>query len=188
MRILLVMLIALGLAAPAATARGASPSPAAVTAADSYRTDVIFLAHMPQKRAIALWEKILGPAGEARIIVGRAGTVVVYDTPPRLARFRALVEALDSGDASAHIYLRAVVHLPPSALADLIARVLGDAGGEGRLVLVPDDRSGQLLVRTTPERYRVVDRLARRLDVPAGDRQRALRTLTGPSESDQEAP
>jgi|GEM_PF-1537029 len=183
MRTLSLLVMLLALCAPVAAA-----VPGDATAADGYRTDVIFLEHMPQTRAIALWEKVIHPAGEARIIAGRAGTVVVYDTPPRLTRFRALLKALDVGGAEARIYLRPVVHLAPSALADLIDRVLGDARGRDRVVLVPDDRSGQLLVRTTSARYRVIDKLARRLDVPTAERRRAIRTLTGPSEPDHEAP
>ena len=171
-----------GEAAPA-TAPAVSPR-----SDDSYRTDVIFLAHLPQDRAIALWERVIGPAGEARIIAGRADTVVVYDTPPRLARFRDLLRALDVGDDDAHIYVRPVVHLPPSALAALIEQILGDAGGRDALVLVADDRAGQLVIRTTPARYAIIDRLARRLDVPAGQRERAVRRLTAPPDTRPEAP
>lgn len=190
-RLPIVLLLAVAFAAGPSGAHAAPKGhrPPASRASDgSYRTDVIFLAHLPQDRAIALWERVIGPAGEARVIAGRAGTVVVYDTPPRLARFRDLLRALDVGGGDAHIYVRPVVHLPPSALGALLEQILGDAGGRDALVLVADDRAGQLVIRTTPARYAVVDRLARRLDVPAGQRERAVRRLTAPPDTRPEAP
>ncbi|PKN54715.1 MAG: hypothetical protein CVU56_25025 [Deltaproteobacteria bacterium HGW-Deltaproteobacteria-14] len=189
-RIPTVLLLAVAFAAGPSGAHAAPGHrpPASRASDDSYRTDVIFLAHLPQGRAIALWERVIGPAGEARIIAGRAGTVVVYDTPPRLARFRDLLRALDVGDGDAHIYVRPVVHLAPSALAALIERILGDAGGRDALVLVPDDRASQLVIRTTPARYAVIDKLARRLDAPAGERERVVRRLTAPPDTRPEAP
>jgi len=173
LRSTLVLLFVALLTGEASAARGASDGGGA------YRTDVLFLAYLPPERAVMLWERVLGAAGEAHVSVGRADTVVAYDTPPRLARFRALLTALDTpGAAAERLYLRPVVHLPPSALAALLHEALDDP--RAPLVLVPDDRTGQLLVRATPARYATLDRLARRLDVPAGDRAPAIRPLPAP--------
>lgn len=153
---------------------------------NTYRTDVIFLVDLPPARAVALWERLVGPRGEARAMEGRANTIVVHDTPRRLARFRALLEHLDTpGGARERLYVRPVIHLEPSALAALVREVLEPLPDGVTLLLVPDDRSGQLVVRTTARRYATIDRLARRLDVPAHERQRAIRTVPAP---DRELP
>jgi len=164
---------------------GASPgsalaSPANVEA-DSLRTEIIFLQEIEAERAIVLWDKVIGPAPEATIVKGREPRVVVVrDRPERLARFHALIAALDRrGAAARRIYIRPVVNLLPSELARLLGDVVGPSGDELRLV--PDDPTQRLVVITTEAIYRRVDLIARRLDVPGEGR--SIRVLPAPDGS-----
>ncbi len=145
---------------------------------DSYRTDIVFLRAMSAERAMALYDRVIGQQGESVVVQGRdEDTLVVKDTPARLARFRALLAALDRGSARGErIFVRPVVYLTPSALTVLVERVF-DAEGWPAVVLIPDDRSRQLVVRTTRAHYDTLDALIRRLDQPVPDRGRAIRRL-----------
>lgn len=149
-------------------------------ARQSYRTEVIFLAALPAERALLLHERVLGRVGESTIAQGRqANVVVVKDTPERLARFRALLAALDAeGAARLRVFVRPVQHLLASELAALAGEVMDDPA----LRMVPDDRSRQLVVMARPERYHALDRLLRKLDVP-GDKDRQIRVTPAPSDS-----
>lgn len=134
---------------------------------DSLKTEVIFLGRLPSERAIMLWDRVIGSIGGATILQGRSpDVVVVRDTPPRLARFRALVTALDATSPETHIYLRPVVNVRPSELAALVQSLADGADALRDVTLVPDDRSDQLVVAAPPARYRALDKLLRRLDVP----------------------
>ena len=134
---------------------------------DTLRTQVVFLGDMPADRAITLWERVIGPAGEATILPGKSpDVVVVVDTPPRLARVRALLAALSGGGENDHIYIRPVLYLAPSELAARLGELVANTRQAG-VVLVPDDRSARLVVRASPSDYQAIDRLARALDVPA---------------------
>lgn len=156
--------------------------------ADSYRTEVIFLSELPAERALTLHERVLGVAGESTIVLGRQpNVVVVKDTPERLAAFRALLAAFDRpGAAESHIYLRPVRHLLPSALAALAAEVITGPNA-ARVRMVPDDRGQQLVVMCPPPVYQSLDRLFRRLDVPAGQR-KDVRVTPAPDGSNGEFP
>jgi type II secretory pathway component GspD/PulD (secretin) len=95
--------------------------------------------------------------------------VVVKDSPERLARFHALIAALDrKGAAARRIYIRPVAYLLPSELAKELDEIAGATGDELRMV--PDDRTQRLVVITTAAIYRRVDLVARRLDVPGQGR------------------
>lgn len=135
---------------------------------DSYRTEVIFLGDLPAERALVLHERLLGQDGESTIVLGRQpNVIVVKDTPERLKRFRELLAILDKpGAAQMHIYIRPVQYLRPSELITLASEVM-DETATGKLRMVPDDRSQQLLVMCRPSTYLVLDRLLRRLDVAA---------------------
>jgi len=133
---------------------------------DSYRTEVIFLAELPAERALVLHERLLGQVGESTIVLGRQpNVIVVKDTPERLKRFRDLLAILDKGGAAEmHIYIRPVQYLLPSELVTLATEGMDEAA-TGKVRMVPDDRSQQLLVMCRPSTYLVLDRLLRRLDV-----------------------
>ena len=132
-----------------------------------YSTDVIFLEVLPAERGVALYERVIGLTPGARVAVGKAPrSVVVHDTQDRLARFRILVSMLDRGDASDHLYVRPVIHVAPSHLATLLLDVMNTQSKKG-FILVPDDRSNKLVVRCRPDAYERLDKLIRRLDIPA---------------------
>lgn len=167
----LLVLASLSLAgAPGATAR-----------AESLKTEVIFLEEngMGAERALTLYERVIGKSGESSAMVGRQpNMLVVRDTPQRLARFRRLLDALDRGGADRRLYVRPVTHVAPSQLASLLAEL---APADVRLV--PDDRSGALIVSATLPDYRRLDTLIRRLDVPGeGRNTREIRVTPAPSE------
>lgn len=151
------------------------------TTSSSLRTEVIFLRDngMGAERALTLYERVIGQSGESSAMVGRQpNMLVVRDTPERLARFRRLLAALDRGGAERRLYVRPVSHLAPSALASLLAEL---APADVRLV--PDDRSGALIVSATLTDYRRLDALIRRLDVPGEGRDsRQIRVTPAPSE------
>lgn len=149
-------------------------------ALESYRTEVIFLAALPAERALLLHERLIGQAGESNIVRGRQpNMVVVKDTPERLARFHALLAALDKdGAAGLRIFLRPVQHVLPSELAALASEVLDDPG----VRMVADDRSRHLVVMSRPEAYQRLDRLLRKLDVPS-EKGRQIRVTPAPSDS-----
>lgn len=149
--------------------------------ASSLKTEVIFLQEVDADRAIVLWDKVIGPAPEATIVKGREpNVVVVKDSPERLARFHALIAALDrKGAAARRIYIRPVAYLLPSELAKELDEIAGATGDELRMV--PDDRTQRLVVITTAAIYRRVDLVARRLDVPGQGRD--IRVLPAPDGS-----
>lgn len=155
-------------------------SPRGEPALESYRTEVIFLTELPAERAMLLYERLLGQAGESTIVPGRQpNVVVVKDTPERLARFHALLAALDrQGAIGLHIYLRPVQHVPPSELAALATEVVGDLD----VRMVADDRSRHLVVMSRPDTYKKLDLLLRKLDVPS-DEGRQIRVTPAPSDS-----
>ncbi|MCC6623652.1 MAG: hypothetical protein IT385_20510 [Deltaproteobacteria bacterium] len=147
---------------------------ALLVSGDTLRTEVVFLQGMQAERAITLWERVIGPIPEATILPGKSpDVVVVKDTPARLARFRALVGALSGGGSADRIYVRPVVHVTPSALAERLAELLAGTRDEA-VVLAPDDRSQRLVVKATPARYLAIDKLARALDVPPRGGQRRV--------------
>ena len=132
-----------------------------------YSTDVIFLEVLSAERGVALYERVIGLAPGARVAVGKGPrTVVAHDTQERLSRFRVLVSMLDRGDASDHLYVRPVIHVAPSHLATLLLDVMNNQAKKG-LILVPDDRSKRLVARCRPDAYERLDKLIRRLDIPA---------------------
>lgn len=151
--------------------------------ADSLRTEVLFLERggLGAERAVTLYQRILGETGESRVTVGRQpNMLVVRDTPERLKRFRALIAALDHPGEGQRLYVRPVVHVAPSALAALIEQT--GAFPPDLLSVVPDDRSGHLVVRARLADYRRLDLLLRKLDVAPGDGQRQIRVTPAPSE------
>lgn len=156
----------------------------ALLVADSTRTEVIFLEGLPAERAILLHQRLLGPAGESTIVLGRQpNVVVVRDTPERLRRFHRILDALDQrGAAKKHIYVRPVRHLAASELARLAEEILAAQEGDDAVKMVPDDRSGQLVVMCRRDTYFALDRLFRRLDAPADARRdREIRVTPAPA-------
>jgi type II secretory pathway component GspD/PulD (secretin) len=155
---------------------------AALLVTDSLRTEVIFLTKdgMGAERALTLYDRIIGPSGESSAVVGRQpNMLVVRDTPPRLARFRALLKALDVPGAELRLFIRPMRYVAPSQLKPLIEEL--GTFDLARISLVADDRSGQLVVQARLEDYRRLDRLIRKLDV-ASETGRKIRVTPGPSE------
>lgn len=146
--------------------------------ANSLKTEVIFLEQggMGAERALMLYERVIGRSGEGSATIGRQpNMLVVRDTPERLARFRALIRALDRPGAERRLYMRPMTHVAPSQMARLVGDLLPED-----VRLVPDDRSGNLVVSATLDDYRRLDALVRKLDVPGQGRQ--IRVTPGPSE------
>lgn len=182
-RHLLALTFAATLALPSALASPALASPAlASPEAESLRTEVIFLREggMGVERAMTVYDRVIGARGESSITVGRQpNMLVVRDTPPRLKRFRALLTALDRPGEDARVFIRPVHHLAPSELAARVAEL--DVFDPAAVQLVPDDRSGQLVVSASLAEYRRLDALIRKLDV-AGGAGRQIRVTPGPSD------
>jgi len=138
---------------------------AVVFGGDTLKTEIIFLGDLPAANAITLWERVIGPAAGATIIEGRApDVVVVKDSPDRLRRFRGLLQAIAGHDAKEHIYVRPVTFMMPTQLTQLATQIMGDRASDA--TFIPDDRSGQLVIRATPANYKKVDVLLRKLDRP----------------------
>lgn len=155
---------------------------AALLVTDSLRTEVIFLTGdgMGAERALTLYDRIIGPSGESSAALGRQpNMLVVRDTPPRLARFRAILKALDVPGAQTRLFIRPMHHLAPSQIKPLIEEL--ETFDPPMISLVADDRSGQLIVQARLEDYRRLDRIIRKLDV-ASDNQRQIRVTPAPSE------
>ena len=132
--------------------------------------------------AVTLYERVLGApvAGELRVDAA-AKYLIVRDTRVQVRRFAELVALLKRpGKAERRLYVRPVIHLGASELASRLEAVL--ASRAPGMVLVPDERSGQLIVRTTWKHYQLIDRLARRFDVPARDQGWGVRVVPGPRE------
>jgi type II secretory pathway component GspD/PulD (secretin) len=140
-----------------------APEPDADTEA---RTEIIFLQAMPPARAMLLFDRVIRSGPAAVIVQGRGPNVIVArDYPAQLARFRSLLAEFDRpGEADAHIYVRPVHFVVASALAQTLEGMY-DSVEPPRMVA--DDRTGQLVVQTTLERYRALDKLIRKLDVPS---------------------
>ena len=98
-------------------------------------------------------------------IVGRR--FIVRDMQSRLASFGPIMEALDTRvRRGTRIYVRPVRHRRPSELAGVLRDTLNPLPKGSVLRVIPDDRSGRLIVQTSPSRYRQADGLLRRLDRP----------------------
>lgn len=149
--------------------------------ADSLKTEVLFLKErgMGAERALTLYDRVIGRSGESSALVGRQpNMLVVRDTPERLARFRSLIRLLDVEGDERRLYVRPIVHLPPSALIALIGDLIPQA-----VRLFPDDRTNNLVVSASLTDYRRLDTLIRKLDVAGEDREhRAIRVTPQPSE------
>lgn len=157
----------------------------ALLAADTYKTEVIFLGDLPAERALALHERLIGQSGESTAVLGKSpNVIVVKDTPERLKRFHALLKALDvKGAAELRVFIRPVQHVLPSDLVTLASEVIAE-GALAKVRMVPDDHSRQLIVMTTAKTYRALDKLLRRLDAaPEGDHQRGIRVTPAPTDS-----
>jgi general secretion pathway protein D len=96
-------------------------------------------------------------------------TLVVTDTRRNIARMEGLLRAVDAPDSRERIYIRPNPAQPGSPAGDvqieraeLVQRVLSSAGDEA--VVVPDERTGQVIVITSRRNYERLDRLMRRLD------------------------
>lgn len=179
-------LLSWGLLAVTALACPALAEPAPTT----HVTQVFELRVMEPERAAALHGKLLGPYAGTRVIVpqGKRRKLVVHDTRERLAWFARLVALLDvPGADEDRIFARPVAYRTPTELADLTRDVLGTAGRE--VLLVPDDRSATLLVKTSRDTYAQLDQLLRKLDRPAGpERRRAIRVTPAPADGGKNLP
>ena len=146
--------------------RGETPDAPDPDADTEARTEVIFLQAMSPARAKLLFDRVIRSGPHAVIVQGRGPNVIVArDFPAELSRFRGLLAELDRpGEADARIYVRPVQFVVASALAQTLEGMY-DSAEPPRMV--PDDRTGQLVVQTTPERYRALDKLIRKLDVPS---------------------
>jgi len=128
---------------------------------------------MTAPQAIQVYERIMGTTPGATIAAAPGGdAVIVRDSPERLSRFKGLLVWLDlPGPKGRRIYVRPVAHRAASELVDATRRIFGDSLGED-VGLAPDDRTNQLVVHARPVEYVELDRLLRRLDVPARDERR----------------
>ena len=138
---------------------------------EQFRTDVIFLDAVQASRGVALYKRVIGLAPGARVAVGKdPKSMVAHDTQERLARFRVLVSMLDhEHNPKERIFVRPVAHMLPSVLARLVLDVMNPKARR-TMILVPDDRSSKLVVRSTGPIYKKLDLLIRRLDIPSRSR------------------
>ncbi len=150
---------------------------------DSYKTRTLRLKHMTAERAVALHERVVGSQGESSIVARPDGrSVIVHDTAPRLRRFRTLLRELDVADdgGERRLYVRPVLHVTPSRLAELALDVFDQQKGADALKIIADDRAGVLVVSTTYPTYLKLDRLLRRLDSSPYRGRRAIRVTPAP--------
>ena len=146
----------------------------------TFHTDVIFLDVVQASRGVALYKRVIGIAPGAHVSVGKdPKSMVAHDTRARLARFRVLVSMLDRGEgARDRIFVRPVAHMLPSDLARMVLDVMNPKARQ-TMMLVPDDRSGKLVVRTSSAVYKRLDLLIRRVDVPSRTK-RTVRVVPAP--------
>ena len=166
-----------------ATLPGAMAKPPAQpeTKPTAFHTDVIFLDVVQASRGVALYERVIGLAAGARVSVGKdPRSMVAHDTPERLARFRVLVSMLDRAEGSAdRLYVRPVAHMLPSDLARMLLDVMNPKARQ-TMLLVPDDRSGKLVVRAPSVVYKKLDLLIRRVDIPSRTK-KSIRVTPSPA-------
>ncbi len=138
----------------------------AQAAEDDVRTTVVLCKEMSAKRAKLLYEKVIGVGEKTKMVVdSKENSLVVRDYRSKLDRFKGLVRLLDiPGAGRLKIYVRPVLHLKPTVLAQKLLTVMKTVS-KAMLRLVPDDRGKRLVVMTTWGAYRKLDILARRLDV-----------------------
>jgi hypothetical protein len=173
-----------------ATPRAAHASPTAPAAAaaapvkekpTAFHTDVIFLDVVQAARGVSLYERVIGLVPGARVAVGKdPKSMVAHDSPERLARFRVLVPLLVRGEGGKErLFVRPVAHMLPSDLARMLLDVM-NPNARQTMLLVPDDRSGKLVVRASIAVYKKLDLLIRRVDIPSRTRQ-STRVIPAPA-------
>ena len=138
----------------------------ALAAEDEVRTTIVLCKQIPAKRAKLLYKKVIGVGKKTKMIIDkRENSLVIKDYRSKLNRFKALIRILDiPGAATLKIYVRPVLHLKASVLAEKLLQVMKKVS-RVTLRIVPDDRGKRLVVMTTWPAYRKLDILARRLDV-----------------------
>lgn len=131
------------------------------------RTDIVFLKVMPRERAMLIYERLYQDTDGGEIQPGRQQNMLVVRGPAgTLDAFRAVLERLDTAEATERrLFIRPTQHQSPSHLAALARQVM-DARGYAPVLILPDDRTKQLVISTTREQYRQLDALFRRLDKP----------------------
>ena len=141
-------------------------SSAAFATTEQVRTTVVILKSMSLKRAELLYDKAVGRSAKTQIVVDKRGrSLVVRDYRSKLEQYKSLISVMDApGAKDLKVYVRPVIHLKASALADKL-RPLMKAVSRSPLRMAPLDRARRLVVMTTWPVYRKLDVLARRLDV-----------------------
>ena len=162
----------------AAQATAAAPAKEKPTA---FHTDIIFLDVVQARRGVSLYERVIGLAPGARVAVGKdPKSMVAHDSPERLARFRVLVSLLEVGEGgNERLFVRPVAHMLPSDLARMLLDVMNPEARQ-TMLLVPDDRSGKLVVRASRTVYKKLDVLIRRVDIPSRTRE-STRVIPAPA-------
>ena len=157
----LISITALSVALSATTGLAKAPSKASET------TQVFEAQHLTSEQLAALYGRLFGPKAGRLIVTGPR--LLIKDVEARLANFGPIVRALDTrAHQGTRIYARPARHRLPSELISVVKGVMHQKTmvKPPPVVLVPDDRSGHIIVRTSPKRYRQIDRLLRRLDRP----------------------
>ncbi len=128
-------------------------------------THVFDVRHGDVTRFQDLYLRLAGP--EAAVVAEpRTRRLVVSDRPERLERLLVLLRALDRPDGESYrIYVRPIRHRAAAELAAAVTPLAQALGGI--LTLTPDPATEQWIVVATPDAYRRLDALVRRLDVPA---------------------
>lgn len=134
--------------------------------AETREIRTVALQHMEPTRAAALYESVVGvgPGGKVHV-AEKKRAVIVHDERRRIDHFRGLVALLDvPGSGDLKIFVRPVQFASPTELAKILGELLQGTSHAKGLLLVPDERSSKLVVRASPETYRMIDKLLRRQD------------------------
>ncbi|NUN16280.1 MAG: hypothetical protein HUU55_21850 [Myxococcales bacterium] len=144
-----------------------------LAAANERITRVVKLHHVEPQRVLDLYQKLAGKTGTVDVSSGQ-NAVVIHDYPESIRRFERILSLLDVPKGGAlRIYVRPILHRDPQELVDLVSAVWETKTGPPPR-FVSDERTGQLIVVTTAESYRKLDRLLRRLDVPERGQEKEL--------------
>jgi len=97
-------------------------------------------------------------------VYGPSNLLIITDTGANIRRMLRIVEELDAGGVGEQIWLQPINNMDATELATKLNELLEG----GRSKIMPDERNNALVIVSTPDDYKRILELIKRIDVPIG--------------------